>query len=82
GRPDLAGTALEGDLPPVLLIAGERDEEVLSLNRHAALRIRGIVRLEVVAGATHLFEEAGTLERVADLAAAWFARHVPTGATP
>jgi hypothetical protein len=55
---------------------------VLSLNRHAALRIRGIVRLEVVAGATHLFEEAGTLERVADLAAAWFARHVPTGATP
>jgi len=82
GRPDLAGTALEGDLPPVLLIAGERDEEVLSLNRHAALRIRGIVRLEVVAGATHLFEEAGTLERVADLAAAWFARHVPPGATP
>lgn len=79
GRPDLAGTALEGDLPPTLLIVGERDEEVLSLNRHAALRMRGIVRLEVVAGATHLFEEAGTLERVADLAAAWFAHHVPTG---
>lgn len=80
GRPDLAGAALEGDLPPTLLIVGERDEEVLSLNRHAALRMRGVARLEVVAGATHLFEEAGTLEQVADLAASWFARHVPTGA--
>ena len=81
GRPDLAGTALEGDLPPTLLIVGERDDEVLSLNRHAALRMRGTVRLEVVAGATHLFEEAGTLEHAADLATDWFRRHLPAGAS-
>ena len=77
GRPDLAGAALDGDLPPTLLIVGERDEDVLSLNRHAAQRMRGTVRLEVVTGATHLFEEPGTLEQAADLAAAWFRRHVP-----
>jgi len=76
GRPDLAGTALEGDLPPTLLIVGERDEEVLTLNRHATLRMRGRVRLEIVPGATHLFEEPGTLERAADLAAAWFHEHL------
>lgn len=82
GRPDLAGTALEGDLPPTLLIVGEQDEEVLRLNRHASLRMRGTVRLEVVAGATHLFEEPGTLERAAELAAAWFREHVPTERRP
>lgn len=82
GRPDLAGTALDGVLPPTLLIVGELDEEVLSLNRHAALRMRGTVRLDVVPGATHLFEEPGTLERVAELAADWFRERLPTGVRP
>ncbi|WP_216216283.1 dienelactone hydrolase family protein [Amycolatopsis aidingensis] len=77
GRPDLAGTALERVTAPTLLIVGGRDEQVLRLNQEAAARLRGPQELEVVAGAGHLFEEAGALDEVAGLAADWFARHLP-----
>jgi pimeloyl-ACP methyl ester carboxylesterase len=59
---------------PTLLIVGGRDELVLDLNREAARRLRSEHRLEVVPGATHLFEEPGALEQVGDLAAGWFGR--------
>jgi putative phosphoribosyl transferase len=77
GRPDLAGLALEAIEAPTLLIVGERDRDVLALNREAMARMaKAEVRLEVVPGATHLFEEAGALERVAALASDWFRAHV------
>jgi putative phosphoribosyl transferase len=78
GRPDLAGEALAKVRAPTLLIVGGRDELVLDLNRQALAELSGMARLEVVPGATHLFEEAGALERVAELAAGWFSEHVPT----
>ncbi|HEV2375649.1 MAG TPA: phosphoribosyltransferase [Streptosporangiaceae bacterium] len=75
GRPDLAGTRALGRVQaPVLLIVGGRDEMVLGLNRAAQTGLRGDSRLVVVPGATHLFEEAGALGRVADLACDWFTR--------
>ena len=73
GRPDLAGAALPLVTAPTLLIVGERDEPVIALNQEAMARMRGEVTLEIVHGATHLFEEPGTLEKVAALAGAWFA---------
>jgi pimeloyl-ACP methyl ester carboxylesterase len=73
GRPDLAGPALGSVRQPTLLIVGERDPVVLDLNRRAMQDLAGEARLEVVPGATHLFEEPGTLEQVARLARAWFA---------
>jgi pimeloyl-ACP methyl ester carboxylesterase len=77
GRPDLAGRALRAIEAPTLMIVGERDPEVLRLNREAqALMDRAETRVEVVPGATHLFEEAGALERVAALASAWFLTHL------
>jgi pimeloyl-ACP methyl ester carboxylesterase len=76
GRPDLAGEALPGVEAATLLIVGGRDETVLDLNRKAQENIRAVTRLDVIPGATHLFEEPGALERVADLAAAWFAEHL------
>ena len=76
GRPDLAGEALERVTAPTLLIVGEQDPQVLELNRTAQRRIHGETKLEIVPGATHLFEEEGALERVADLAAGWFATHL------
>lgn len=76
GRPDLAGRALSKVLAPTLLIVGSLDEEVLKLNREAWLQIRAPKRLEIVPGATHLFEEAGALERVAQLASDWFLRNL------
>lgn len=76
GRPDLAGASLSGVLAPTLLIVGGRDTEVLELNRNAMRQIRGEVRLEIVPGATHLFEEPGALERVASLSGDWFVRHL------
>ncbi len=79
GRPDLAGEALERVAAPTLLIVGERDREVLALNREAQARMRGETRLEIVPRATHLFEEPGALERVADLAARWFGDHLAAG---
>jgi pimeloyl-ACP methyl ester carboxylesterase len=75
GRPDLAAPRLAAVRAPTLLIVGGRDELVLELNRQAQRELGGETRLEVVPGATHLFEEPGALDRVADLAAEWFARH-------
>lgn len=72
GRPDLAGAALEHVHVPVLLIVGGEDGSVVNLNRRALARLGGEKKLEIVAGATHLFEEPGTLERVAQLARHWF----------
>ena len=76
GRPDLAGHALEAVTAPTLLIVGGHDEAVLELNREAQAHLRCPSRLEVVPGATHLFEERGALERVAELAADWFVEHL------
>jgi len=76
GRPDLAGDALPHVTAPTLLIVGGRDTEVIALNEIAKARMTAPVRLEIVPGATHLFEEPGTLERVAALAADFFAEHL------
>jgi putative phosphoribosyl transferase len=76
GRPDLAGVALGGVRAPTLLIVGARDTIVIDMNRDAMARLRGEVRLEIVPGASHLFEEPGTLAVVARLATDWFARHL------
>ena len=76
GRPDLAGAALTRVLAPTLLIVGERDETVIELNKRAMSQMGCEVRLEIVPRATHLFEEAGTLEVVAQHAADWFTAHL------
>ena len=76
GRPDLAGAALGRVKAPTLLIVGGHDEPVIEMNREAMARMQSEVRLEIVPGATHLFEEPGTLEMVARLAREWFARHL------
>ncbi len=72
GRPDLAGAALEQVRAPTLLIVGSEDREVLALNRSALAALHCRSRLEVIAGATHLFPEPGALEQVAARATAWF----------
>jgi len=72
GRPDLAGDALPKVQAPTLLIVGGQDEVVIALNEQARSRMRCEVKLEIVPGASHLFEEPGALERVAQLAADWF----------
>jgi putative phosphoribosyl transferase len=77
GRPDLAGDALRHVTAPTLLIVGERDPVVIGLNRDAQAVLAAPSRLEIVPGATHLFEEPEALERVAGLARAWFLRHLP-----
>ncbi|MEU9556266.1 dienelactone hydrolase family protein [Streptomyces fumanus] len=77
GRPELAGAALERVRTPVLLIAGGYDTEVLRVNHGAARRLRAPHTLHVVPGATHLFEEPGALEEVADTARLWCERHLP-----
>jgi dienelactone hydrolase len=79
GRPDLAGTALGRVRAPTLLIVGGRDEPVIELNRAAMRQIHAHVELEIVPGATHLFEEPGTLDQVSDLAASWFALYLRHG---
>ena len=76
GRPDLAGAALEKVTPPVLLIVGGYDDIVIQLNEQAYERLKCEKTLKIVAGASHLFEEPGTLEAVAQLAADWFARYL------
>jgi len=77
GRPDLAGpVVLAAVTAPTLLIVGGADEEVLSLNEQAYQHLCCKKRLAVVPGATHLFEERGALEQVAELAAAWFDRYL------
>src|SRR5881398_1967775 len=72
GRPDLAGDALPNVQAPTLLIVGGNDDIVIELNEMARDRMRCEVKLEIVPGATHLFEEPGALEKVAKLAADWF----------
>lgn len=80
GRPDLAGPALERVSAPTLLIVGGADAEVLELNRAALRRLPCTRRLEVVPRATHLFEEPGALQSVAELAADWFRSYLPRAA--
>jgi dienelactone hydrolase len=75
GRPDLAGAALARVTAPTLLVVGGADHAVIGLNREAARALGCEHRLEIVPGATHLFEEPGALDRVVDLAADWFGRH-------
>lgn len=76
GRPDLAGVALPRVQAPTLLLVGGRDELVIALNRQALAAMTCEKRLQIVPGATHLFEEPGTLEAVARLAADWFQQHL------
>lgn len=76
GRPDLAGHALARVAAPTLLVVGGADDVVIDLNRGAYARLRCEKRLAIVPGATHLFEEPGTLETVMVLAADWFTAHL------
>jgi putative phosphoribosyl transferase len=76
GRPDLAGAALARVQAPTLLIVGGRDPLVTELNREAADRLAAPSQIHIVPGATHLFEEPGTLPAVADAAADWFTEHL------
>ena len=83
GRPDLAGKALARVRAPTLLIVGGNDEPVIALNEQALAQLRTPARLEIIAGATHLFEERGALEEVARLARAWFMKYAArTDAVP
>lgn len=77
GRPDLAGKALPQVEAPTLLIVGGQDEQVITLNEEARRQMRCDVKLEIIPGATHLFEEKGALERVALVAAEWFVKCQP-----
>ena len=79
GRPDLAGSSLRSVEAPTLLIVGSKDTQVIELNRMAFSLLRGEKQLEIVSGATHLFEEPGTLEQVAQLASKWFERYLAAG---
>jgi len=82
GRPDLAGPVLPRVRAPTLLIVGSDDREVLALNREALESLQCEKEMAIVSGATHLFEEPGTLERVAELAALWFSRHLAAREAP
>ena len=76
GRPDLAGDALPQLQAPTLLVVGGNDEIVIELNERARDRMRCEVKLEIIPGATHLFEEPGALEQVAKLASDWFVKNI------
>lgn len=76
GRPDLAGDALPRVQAPTRLIVGSNDEPVIDMNRDAMRQMHAVVELEIVRGATHLFEEPGTLEEVMRLASEWFTRYL------
>jgi putative phosphoribosyl transferase len=82
GRPDLAGEALPKVQAPTLLIVGGNDDIVIELNEQARDRMRCEVKLEIVPGATHLFEEPGALDKVAKLASDWFLLHAAGSAGP
>ncbi|MGH2769914.1 MAG: hydrolase, partial [Actinomycetota bacterium] len=82
GRPDLAGASLTHVKAPTLLIVGALDDAVLRLNRSAFSQLTAERRLEVVPGASHLFEEPGALEEVARLAGDWFVRHLGALSAP
>jgi putative phosphoribosyl transferase len=75
GRPDLTGPRISDVAAPTLLIVGSLDTEVLELNRSARAQMTCETRLEIVPGASHLFEEPGALDHVADLARTWFSLH-------
>jgi dienelactone hydrolase len=79
GRPDLAMPYLPKVKAPTLLIVGGDDEPVIGMNREAMEALSSVKMLEIVPGATHLFEEPGTLEKVAELAAGWFSRYLEQG---
>jgi dienelactone hydrolase len=81
GRPDLAGDALPRVRAPTLLIVGGNDEVVIDLNQQAMGRMRATVELKIVPGATHLFEESGALEKVAEMVRDWCQRHLRPLAT-
>lgn len=76
GRPDLAGDALANVICPVLLIVGGNDEPVIELNKAALKKLPHEKHLEIIPGATHLFEEPGALNQVANLARKWFTTHL------
>jgi pimeloyl-ACP methyl ester carboxylesterase len=82
GRPDLAGPTLARVQAPTLLIIGGNDFEVIDLNRAAFAQLRCEKQLVIVPGATHLFEEPGTLDEVARLARDWFERHLAGAEAP
>lgn len=85
GRPDLANDALRRVRAPTLLLVGSRDPHVMGLNETALAQLTCFARLAVIPGASHLFEEPGTLEQAGALAAAWFVRHLvpqPGGSPP
>jgi dienelactone hydrolase len=79
GRPDLAGAALPRVAAPTLLLVGSLDSEVIELNEWAKVRMKCAVSLDIVPGASHLFEEPGTLDQVASRAGSWFGRHLLEG---
>lgn len=76
GRPDLAGASLPNVMAPTLLLVGGNDDVVITMNQDAAKHMQCKNELVIIPGATHLFEEPGTLEEVAKLAAAWFAKYL------
>jgi len=76
GRPDLAASSLPAVQAPTLLLVGSQDRQVIALNRWAFSLLRCEKRLEIIPGASHLFEEPGTLEKVAQLASQWFTRYL------
>ena len=76
GRVDLAEDALEKLGTPILLIVGENDEDVIDLNQKSYEKIKSQKKIEIIPGATHLFEEEGALEKVADIAAKWFSEKI------
>jgi putative phosphoribosyl transferase len=83
GRPDLAEAALAKVTAPTLLIVGGHDEPVIDLNQEAKGKMQGAhVELKIVPGATHLFEEPGTMEQVERLADDWFVRYLKAGSGP
>jgi len=76
GRPDLAMRVLPLVLAPTLLIVGGHDQPVIAMNKEALAQLNSVATLEIVPGATHLFEEPGTLDTVAELASDWFRRYL------
>ena len=76
GRPDLAGDSLLNVKCPTLLIVGGLDEMVIQLNGEALAKLHCVKELKIIPGATHLFEESGKLEQVAQISAAWFAKYL------
>lgn len=76
GRPDLAGPSLTAVRAPTLLLVGGLDEQVIVLNEQAQAELGKVAELRIIPGATHLFEEPGTLEQVADQAGTWFTTHL------